>query len=633
MHFLPLSARDDTALRALARSWREHLAEAPEHLRAAACAAAVSSRSHLEHRAAVVAAEGSGLSAGLLALAEGGEAEGLLRGIVEQGALPRLAIAIPHAGDLSATVAEVYPLEPVFAAAYDACGAVAAQLLGGDARALESRELTAFRARYALLKLMGHWGYTPDALLADGRGLYLAACEAGVLELRDALRCLLRDLGLLGPFTVEPGRLSAPRLRLLHTRAEALIDARTATRSDTWAAPGDATGAWDDALKGLDVPERRVLVALGDLGAPWLAATAEHAPWRTLLGCVSRLYTRGLAPARRPFTQGLLRPEHALPTYPFQRKPYWLRALAEAPPRSEPDAPRTHVFDGTPLHSPRREREFSYRLSHARLPDLADNHGIAHVGHSQELLTRAVRQHLGLSSFVLRDVRYLVALHLEPDEEREVRLVVEPLEGDRAKLQLHGRTLQRQDTAWTLHAQAVLEPAAPALEAPCAPPRLEGGTHWDGTTFHQRLAELTFDLGESVKWVEEVRFRDGEAVARFRRQPPVDAPSQGLGFHPGVLDACAQLFAVAGAPYLQGRMRFMVVGWESFQLHRAPGDDTLRCHIAFPEPPDASGRITGHFRLFDGADHLVAEARGHRVQLLSAERVEALEKALHENCL
>ena len=92
----------------------------------------------------------------------------------------------------------------MFAAAYDACGAVAAELLGEESRALESRDVTTFRARYALLKLLGHWGYAPDALLADGRGLYVAACEAGVLPLRDALRCLLRDLGLLGAFAPEP---------------------------------------------------------------------------------------------------------------------------------------------------------------------------------------------------------------------------------------------------------------------------------------------------------------------------------------------------------------------------------------------------------------------------------------------
>ena len=401
------------------------------------------------------------------------------------------------------------------------------------------------------------------------------------------------------------------------------------TRAATWAVARQETGAWDRMLAALDAPEQRIVLALGDTGRPWLSVTAEHAPWPTLLGCVAHLYTRGLAPRRPAFTEAGPRLGHSLPTYPFQRKPYWLRTLSEDAPPPEEGASHGDVFEGTPLRSPRREREFSYRLSHSRLPDLADNHGIAHVGHLQELVTRAVRQHLGLASFALRDVRYLVALYVAPGEERDVRLIVEPFEGERAKLSLHG--YERERDQWTIHVQAVLERAVPAPDAPLALPRLDGGTRWDGTRFYQRLGELSFELGESVKWVDEVQVREDEAVARFRPGARAALASPGLGFHPGVLDACAQLFAVAGAAHLVGRMRFMVVGWESFQLHHVPGDDTLRCHISFPSPPDAQGRITGHFRLVDGAGRLVAEARGHRLQLLSAERVQALEKALQED--
>ncbi|TSC31293.1 SDR family NAD(P)-dependent oxidoreductase [Corallococcus sp. Z5C101001] len=628
VHLLPLSARDDAALRAQARAWREYLSREPEHLLGAACTAAVAARSHLEHRAAVVASDGAGLAAGLLALAEGHGAGGLLRGVVEQAAIPRLALAIPHAGDLRATVAALSPVEPVFAAAFDACGAVVAELSGGSPRMLEAPEVTTFRARYALLKLLGHWGYQPDALLADGLGLYLAACEAGVLELRDALRCLLRDLGGLGAFTLEPGQLTEPRLRLLHTRTDALIDARKAARADTWTQPALATGDWEAALAGLASTERRIIVALGDTERPWLRATSDEAPWRTLLDCVADLYTRGLAPARRPFTEGRARPERPPPTYPFQRKPYWLPTLPVEVAPIGTDASGPPVFDGTPLHSPRREREFAYRISYARLPELADNHGVAHVGHLQELLTRAIRQHLDFTSFALRDVRYLVALHVDPHEEREVRLGVEPLEGGRARLLLHGRVDERGP--WTLHAQAVLEHAASTPDASGALPSLEQATRWDGDTFYRRLEALSFDLGESVKWVDAVDFREGEALARFRPRPRAEQPSHALGFHPGILDACAQLFAVAGAAHLDERMRFMVVGWESFQLHHAPASDTLLCHITFPEPPDANGNITGHFRLLDEANRLVAEARGHRLRLLSAERVAALEKALQD---
>ncbi|NOJ81821.1 SDR family NAD(P)-dependent oxidoreductase [Myxococcus xanthus] len=623
LHFLPLSARDDAALSALARRWQAHLALVPETELAAACAAAVTARSHLEHRAAIVAADGAALGTALQALAEGRAAPGLTRAVAEPGTAPRLTVALPQGGDMASLVAELSSREPRFAEAYDAAGATALTLLGGDARALATKELTAFRARFALLQLLDHWGYHPDALMADGASRYVAACAAGVMTLRDALRCLLRDLNLHPSFTLAAEHLSEPRLRLVDIREP--LGAAAATHPSTWSAPPAAAGNWLAGCASLDAPERRIIVSLGDTGQPWLDAASATAPWQALLDCVAHLYTRGLAPGRRAFTEAMPRPERIPPTYPFQRKAYWLRDTSrpgtEAPPVRD-------ALDGLPARSDSAGRVLTYHLSHARLPELADNHGVAHVGYLQELLTRAVRRHLGVPAFALRDVRFLAALHVGATETRELRLTTEPLEQGRTRLLLQGRATPRSE--WSIHVQAEMEPAEVTRRAPAPLPDLEGATQWDGATFYRRLAELSFKLGDSVKWVDEVRFREGEALARFRPHAGADVPAPGLGFHPGILDACAQLCAVAGAAYLEARMRFMVVGWESIQLHQTPTDDALWCHITFPAPPDAGGRLTGHFRLLDGAGALVAEARGHRLQLLSASRVEALEQALHE---
>ncbi|WP_309896269.1 SDR family NAD(P)-dependent oxidoreductase [Archangium sp.] len=624
VHLLPLSARNEEALRALARSWREHLGRETTDALSGLCAAALAERSHLEHRAALVGTERSTLLEGLETLAEGRAHTSVVRGTVANGA-PRLALALPHEDALSSLKEALYLAEPVFTAAHDASAAAAAELLGVDTREVRG-PAAAFCARYALLTLLEHWGFAPDALLADGLGLYAAAHLAGVLRLRDALRCVLRDSGASGSVTLESGQPAPARIRLL--RAGAPLAARAAA---TWDAPQTPTGDWSAALRGLDARERWVVVMLGDTfptgaheaGLPWLPVTSRHGAWEALSRCVAGLYTLGLTPDRRRFTEGAARPSQPLPTYPFQRKAYWLRAPEES------GAAPSEVFDGTPLSSPRHVREFSYRFSHARLPDLGDNHGIAHIGHHQELLARAAHQHLGLKSYALRDVRYLVPLHVTRGEEREVRLLVEPREGGTSALSLHGLDPKRGQ--WTLHVQASLEHEEPSQAGQQQLPRLEGGLVWDGETFYRRLAALTFQLGESVKWVEEVRFRGNEALARFRMDPDASGERAGLGFHPGILDACAQLFAVAGAAWLEERMRFMVVGWERFLFYRAPSEGTLHCHIAFPEPPDASGRVTGSFRLFDGKGHLVAEARGHRVQRLSAEHVKALESALHES--
>ncbi|MFY0524637.1 SDR family NAD(P)-dependent oxidoreductase [Archangium gephyra] len=210
VHLLPLSARDERALRELALAWRERLAREDGDTLASLCAAAMAERGHLEHRAALVAPDRPTLLAGLEALAEGREHGSVLRGTVEGGA-PRLAFALPHEDGLATLKEALYPVEPVFARAHDESASVAAELLGVSLREVRG-PAAAFCTRHALLTLLAHWGYVPDALLADGQGLLTAAHVAGVMEPpgRTALRPARTGAGGRRDAGARPAVGSAP---------------------------------------------------------------------------------------------------------------------------------------------------------------------------------------------------------------------------------------------------------------------------------------------------------------------------------------------------------------------------------------------------------------------------------------
>ncbi|WP_307854783.1 ketoacyl-synthetase C-terminal extension domain-containing protein, partial [Micromonospora sp. C31] len=75
-----VTAKDETALRALAGRWADWLAAHPDADLAAVARTAATRRAHHEHRAAVLADDAAGLRAGLQALADDAAHPGVLTG-------------------------------------------------------------------------------------------------------------------------------------------------------------------------------------------------------------------------------------------------------------------------------------------------------------------------------------------------------------------------------------------------------------------------------------------------------------------------------------------------------------------------------------------------------------------------
>ncbi|KJK33904.1 hypothetical protein UK15_38280, partial [Streptomyces variegatus] len=114
-----LTAKSEEALRAQARRLRTHLDLHPDGTPQDIGLSLVTSRTLMGHRAAVVASDRNAFAAGLTALAEGGEAPGVVRGDVSR----RGESAFLFTGQGSQRVGmgrELYGAFPVFAEAFDA---------------------------------------------------------------------------------------------------------------------------------------------------------------------------------------------------------------------------------------------------------------------------------------------------------------------------------------------------------------------------------------------------------------------------------------------------------------------------------------------------------------------------------
>ncbi|AEW95639.1 MULTISPECIES: type I polyketide synthase [Streptomycetaceae] len=194
-----ISGRTDAAVRAQAGRLAEYVAGRDTAGPAEVGLALATTRTHFEHRAAVVGAERDELLAGLRALAEGTPERNAVTGRRTKG---RLAVLFGGGGSQRVGMGrELAAAYPVFAAAFDevcdhldrhldrpvrglihaAPGTPEAELLDRTDYALPAL----LAVEVALYRLYESWGVTPDYLTGHSMGELAAAHIAGVLTLPD----------------------------------------------------------------------------------------------------------------------------------------------------------------------------------------------------------------------------------------------------------------------------------------------------------------------------------------------------------------------------------------------------------------------------------------------------------------
>lgn len=196
-----LSAQSEPALRAQAGRLAEHLAARPELELVDVAYSLATTRTHLEHRAALVASDRAELRAALDELAGGRQAAGAVIGRAGRGG-GRVAFVFPGQGSQWAGMARsLLATSPVFRDELEACARaltphvdwpVMAVLRGDEAAASLERvdvvQPALFAVMVALAALWRSMGVSPDAVVGHSQGEIAAACVAGALSRDDAAK-------------------------------------------------------------------------------------------------------------------------------------------------------------------------------------------------------------------------------------------------------------------------------------------------------------------------------------------------------------------------------------------------------------------------------------------------------------
>ncbi|MFE6776903.1 beta-ketoacyl synthase N-terminal-like domain-containing protein [Streptomyces sp. NPDC057676] len=343
----------------------------------------------------------------------------------------------------------------------------------------------------------------------------------------------------------------------------------------------------------------------------------DHGTWLQLLTHAAHLHTHNTPinwthPAPGPIHRHL-----DLPTYPFQRQPYWLAASeAVGDVRSAGlDAAGHPLLGGVlSLAGGGGDTVLVGRVSVRSQPWLADHAvwGTVLVP-GAALVELAVRAGDQVGCDVLEELTLAAPLVVPAGETVRLQLTVgAPEEGSgRRPLTIHSRPEEAEaDAAWTPHATGFVGTGAgrPDWDLAQWPP--VGAEAVDLAGFYPRLAASGLGYGPVFQGVRALWRRGDDLFAEVRLPDDQRESAGGFGLHPALLDAALHGAADPDAPV---RLPF---AWSGVRLY-ASGASALRVRLT----GDGAGGLA--LTLADAAGAPVAEVASLVGREVTEEQVRA----------
>jgi acyl transferase domain-containing protein/surfactin synthase thioesterase subunit/acyl carrier protein len=379
----------------------------------------------------------------------------------------------------------------------------------------------------------------------------------------------------------------------------------------------------------LEVGPGSALLAAGRSTLPgadtmWIGSLGRQRPeWLSLLEALQHLYVSGAEIDWSKVHRGATHRRVPLPTYPFQRKRYWLDGGVAAPSPRQPDAGPTHPLLSTRVASPPGQITFeSAPLS----PDtaLVRDHRIG--GAAVLPLTAALEaalvagaECLGTSAVAVENVVYQEALVLPEGQSRRLRTIVAAKGPDRAEFRMTASV--SDGSSWPTHlAGSVSRSLTPATPTRCPRPA-SAGRRMASERYYAALDQLGLTYGPSFRGIR--RLWQGRRQALGEIVLPADVARGSHRLHPAFLDACLHLYPAAigevPGPARRGRRpatTFLPTGVARFHV-QTDGVDEGWAHAVRRDPGSDDDTRVVDIRIYDKDAKPVALVEGLTLRRLA----------------
>jgi acyl transferase domain-containing protein/NAD(P)-dependent dehydrogenase (short-subunit alcohol dehydrogenase family)/acyl carrier protein len=364
----------------------------------------------------------------------------------------------------------------------------------------------------------------------------------------------------------------------------------------------------------LEIGPNPVLLGMARLSAvspdqaEWLPSlrtgTAER---NQLLQCLGRLYAAGARIDWSAVTRGAHRGlQHALPTYPFQRRRFWISPKTQ---QHRPMSAKTpHVLTGSRLDTATPTFETTLDLQSLSYLDQhrIGGRAVAPGALLLQLLRAAAQEVFDGQEVLVHDVAFREMLVVPESEHCRVQVVFTDTTPDGFRVSIYSRDAQDAESSWKLHVTGQVSRATAAPRAPIvfSTAMKQCGESASPDEFYAQLSQRSLDFGPLFRGITEVRSDgDGHVLGKVRLSESLRGDNAHI--HPVLLDACLQLVGVAVARR-GGNETYMQVSLERMHLAQTTSTE-LWGYAALREE---AGEPLGDVFLYDDRGLVVGSLQG-----------------------
>ena len=315
-----------------------------------------------------------------------------------------------------------------------------------------------------------------------------------------------------------------------------------------------------------------------------------------------------------------------LPTYPFQRQRYWIEddKIVTENARNAPERP--HPFVGMRIKSIGEDVRYETRYGVQHTAYLSDHRvrGTVVLPTTAELEAATIlgRIHFATPRLSFDDALHHKAMPFTDGEDRLVRLVLTPLQPDRARFSLVSADSAAPEV-WHTHMTGTLRrlEAPPASDFSLQQIRARCQQSRSVSDMYDALEQRGLEYGPSFRGIRELYLGEHEALTKVRLPRGLVNPQYAL--HPAFLDACLHVYPFvldgAGQPASDRRNLYLPVSLAGFRCYQ-DGVEEAWVHTKRRNVVKADTQIFD-IRIYDTAERLVAELEGLAVRLLPLDKV------------
>jgi pimaricinolide synthase PimS1 len=439
---------------------------------------------------------------------------------------------------------------------------------------------------------------SPTSCVISGSEAAIDACEAAWkkqgkrakrLDVSHAFHSPLME-PMLGEFAEVCASLDfqAPKLPIVSCLSGELLTAEQATDPAHWVthvrqpvrfAAAVATLLGEGTTTALELGPDPVLCAMADecldegqelTLAPVLRS--GHPEPRSALGALATAHATGTPINWDAFFKGSGARPVPLPTYPFQRKRYWLSPQTRgSDPAALGHTPLSHPFLAAMIEEPEGEGlSLSGRISLAEHPWLSD-HGVRDqaILPGTAFLEAALYAGEQAGAPVVEEL--LLQAPLPLGDPVALRVSLSAPEQGRREFAIHSRP-EGEAAQWVKHASGTLAEGGAAAPEPLGEWPPQGAGEIEVDDLRARLAEAGFDYGEAFQGLGAA-WRDGEEIYAEAVLPEA-LEGEGFLIHPALLDSSLHPAAMA-----EGEEMSLPFSFAGISLN-APAGGELRVRIS-----------------------------------------------------